>query len=210
MAGVEIKGFEELQHFHSLNELNVDHVAHLFEVFRAIGRAVPCGVMIVHHHRKTARSQVEYEVVEDMTGSGALFGEADSIVSIYRKVRRSDDTRRYKVVFDLRHAETPDPMELFRMGGENSIGLVEELPSDYRGTASARMTFHFHAREQYVRTLSACSEAGIRYRVTAELRQPQAQLLYPILPRQGPSWLAPASFDAQFWEQILPPCTTAG
>ena len=113
--------FDPLRHFHSLNELNVDHVAHLFEVFRAIGRAVPCGVMIVHHHRKTARSQVEYEGAEDMSGSGALFGEADSILSVYKKVRRSDDTRRYKMVFDLRHAETPDPMELFRMGGENSM-----------------------------------------------------------------------------------------
>lgn len=126
--------FDPLRHFHSLNELNVDHVAHLFEVFRAIGRAVPCGVMIVHHHRKTARSQVEYEGAEDMSGSGALFGEADSIVSIYKKVRRSDDTRRYKMVFDLRHAETPDPMELFRMGGENSMLWTAEpwtdTPSD--------------------------------------------------------------------------------
>jgi hypothetical protein len=25
------------------------------------------------------------------------------------------------MVFDLRHAETPEPMELFRMGGENSM-----------------------------------------------------------------------------------------
>lgn len=113
--------FDPLRHFHSLNELNVDHVAHLFEIFRAIGRAVPCGVMIVHHHRKTARSQVEYEGAEDMSGSGALFGEADSILSIYRKVRKSDDTRRYKMVFDLRHAETPEPMELFRMGGDNAM-----------------------------------------------------------------------------------------
>jgi hypothetical protein len=69
-----------------------------------------------------------------MAGSGALFGEADSIVSIYKKVRRSDDTRRYKMVFDLRHAETPDPMELFRMGGENSMLWTAEpwtdTPSD--------------------------------------------------------------------------------
>jgi hypothetical protein len=126
--------FDPLRHFHSLNELNVDHVAHLFEVFRAIGRAVPCGVMIVHHHRKTARSQVDYEGAEDMAGSGALFGEADSIVSIYKKTRRSDDSRRYKMVFDLRHAETPDPMELFRMGGENSMLWTAEpwtdTPSD--------------------------------------------------------------------------------
>ncbi|MBN1123684.1 MAG: hypothetical protein JXA82_01655, partial [Sedimentisphaerales bacterium] len=107
-----------------------DHVAHLFEVFRAIGRAVPCGVMIVHHHRKTARSQVEYEGGEDMAGSGALFGEADSIVSIYKKVICFDDTRRYKVVFDLRHAETPEPMELFRMGGGNSILWTAEPWTD--------------------------------------------------------------------------------
>ena len=122
--------FDPLRHFHSLNELNVDHVAHLFEVFRAIGRAVPCGVMIVHHHRKTARSQVEYEGAEDMSGSGALFGEADSIVSIYKKVRHSDDTRRYKMVFDLRHAETPEPMELFRMGGENAMLWTAEPWTD--------------------------------------------------------------------------------
>jgi hypothetical protein len=122
--------FDPLRHFHSLNELNVDHVAHLFEVFRAIGRAVPCGVMIVHHHRKTARSQVEYEGAEDMSGSGALFGEADSILSIYRKVRRSDDTRRYKMVFDLRHAETPEPMELFRMGGGNAMLWTAEPWAD--------------------------------------------------------------------------------
>jgi RecA-family ATPase len=49
--------FDPLRHSHSLDELNVDHVAHLFEVFRAIGRAVPCGVMIVHHHRKKAWSR---------------------------------------------------------------------------------------------------------------------------------------------------------
>jgi RecA-family ATPase len=122
--------FDPLRHFHSLNELNVDHVAHLFEVFRAIGRAVPCGVMIVHHHRKIARSQVEYEGAEDMSGSGALFGEADSILSIYRKVRSSDDTRRFKMVFDHRHAETPEPMELFRLGGENAMLWTAEPWSD--------------------------------------------------------------------------------
>jgi len=122
--------FDPLRHFHSLNELNVDHVAHLFEVFRAIGRAVPCGVMIVHHHRKTARSQVEYEGAEDMAGSGALFGEADSIVSVYRKVRRSDDTRRFKMIFELRHAETPEPMELFRMGGGNAMLWTAEPWAD--------------------------------------------------------------------------------
>ncbi len=122
--------FDPLRHFHSLNEINVDHVAHLFEVFRAIGRAVPCGVMIVHHHRKTARSQVEYEGAEDMAGSGALFGEADSIVSIYRKIRISDNTRRFKMIFDLRHAETPEPMELFRMSGDNAMVWTAEPWSD--------------------------------------------------------------------------------
>ena len=65
-----------------------------------------------------------------MSGSGALFGEADSIVSIYKKVRRSDDTRRYKMVFDLRHAETPEPMELFRMGGDNSMLWTAEPWTD--------------------------------------------------------------------------------
>jgi hypothetical protein len=99
--------------------------------------------MIVHHHRKTARSQVEYEGAEDMSGSGALFGEADSIVSIYKKVRRSDDTMRYKMVFDLRHAETPEPMELFRMGGENAMLWTAEpwtdTPSDQADQSLGRI-----------------------------------------------------------------------
>ena len=54
--------FDPLRHFHSLNELNVDHVAHLFEVFRAIGRAVPCGAMIVHHHRKTETAKMWIDI----------------------------------------------------------------------------------------------------------------------------------------------------
>jgi hypothetical protein len=86
--------------------------------------------MLIHtpgrFKRKTARSQVEYEGAEDMSGSGALFGEADSILSVYRKVRRCDNTRRYKMVFDLRHAETPEPMELFRMGGGNAMQWTAE------------------------------------------------------------------------------------
>ena len=65
-----------------------------------------------------------------MAGSGALFGEADSIVSIYKKARCSDDTRRFKMIFDLRHAETPEPMELFRMGGENAMLWTAEPWTD--------------------------------------------------------------------------------
>jgi hypothetical protein len=34
------------------------------------------------------------------------------------------------MVFDLRHAETPDPMELFRMGGENSMLWTAEPWTD--------------------------------------------------------------------------------
>jgi antitoxin HigA-1 len=78
--------FDPLRHFHSLNELNVDHVAHLFEVFRAIGRAVPCGAMIVHHHRKTARSQVEYEGAEDMSGSWIII-EKKEMAMVRNKMR---------------------------------------------------------------------------------------------------------------------------
>ena len=159
--------FDPLRHFHSLNELNVDHVAHLFEVFRAIGRAVPCGIMIVHHHRKTARSQVEYEGAEDMAGSGALFGEADSIVSIYRKVRISDNTRRYKMIFDLRHAETPEPMELFRMSGENAMVWTAEpwsdTPSDTADESLAKI-FAVLERDRNAgwKAAAIAEEAGIR------------------------------------------------
>ncbi len=34
------------------------------------------------------------------------------------------------MVFDLRHAETPEPMELFRLGGENAMLWTAEPWSD--------------------------------------------------------------------------------
>ena len=36
--------------------------------------------MIVHHHRKTAGSQVEYEGAEDMAGSRALYGKLNQLL----------------------------------------------------------------------------------------------------------------------------------
>ncbi len=106
----------------------------MFEIYRGIATVLKAGVIVVLHHRKITRGNVRYEGAEDMAGSGALFGEADSIVSIYRKVRISDNTRRYKMIFDLRHAKTPEPMELFRMSGENAMVWTAEpwtdTPSD--------------------------------------------------------------------------------
>ncbi len=81
------------------------------------------------HHRKIARSNVRYEGAEDMSGSGGFFGEPDSILSIYRTIL-ADDIRRFKMVFDLRHAETPEPMELFRMGGGNAMLWTAEAWTD--------------------------------------------------------------------------------
>lgn len=125
--------FDPLRHFHSLNENNVDHIAHLFEVFRGIGRAAGCGVVIVHHHRKIGRAQVKYEGAEDMSGSGALFGEADSILSIYKQVR-ADDTCRYKLIFDTRHSEQIDAMELYRMEGINTMLWEAQKWEDNKST----------------------------------------------------------------------------
>ena len=112
--------FDPLAHFHTLSENKVEDVSHLFQIFRWIARTVPCGVLVVHHHRKVARAQVRYEGAEDMRGSIALYAEPDSVISIYAQ-ERSDQTRRFKLVVSARHCEQPEPLELFRMGGENAM-----------------------------------------------------------------------------------------
>jgi len=117
--GVSLAIFDPLAHFHTLNENNVEHQTHVFEVFRIIARAVPCGIVVVHHHRKTARSETQYQGAEDMRGSISMFAEADAVMSIYAEVR-SDDTRRFKLVTETRHSEQPEPLELVRYGGENA------------------------------------------------------------------------------------------
>ncbi|MCH7803559.1 MAG: AAA family ATPase [Acidobacteria bacterium] len=117
---VSLAIFDPLTHFHNLNENNPEHMTHLFEVFRMIARAVPCGVLIVHHHRKTARSLVSYEGMEDMRASMVLGAEPDSILSLYAK-ERSDGTRKFKLKFEIRHGEQPESLELLRYGGENAM-----------------------------------------------------------------------------------------
>jgi len=166
--GVSLVVFDPLRHFHTLSELKVEHVAHMFEIFRAIGRAVPCGVLIVHHHRKTSRSVVQYEGAEDMSGSGALFAEADSIVSIYAKTTRSDNTRRLKVVFETRHSETPEPLELLRMGGDNAM-LYEAQPwTDATSVGSdEEMDRILEILEQGPKTAEQVAEVIRRHRVSA-------------------------------------------
>jgi hypothetical protein len=107
-------------HFHTLSENKVEDIGHLFEVFRWIARAVPCGILLVHHHRKVARTSVRYEGAEDMRGSIALYAEPDAVISIYAH-ERADATRRFKLVVSARHCEEPPPFELFRLGGENAM-----------------------------------------------------------------------------------------
>jgi hypothetical protein len=112
--------FDPYRHFSSLNENNVDHVTHMFEIYRGIAIALQAGVIIVHHHRKIQRANVKYEGAEDMSGSGAFFGEPDSILSIYRNIDSSGNSR-FKMVFDTRHAEPLEPYELYRQGGDNCM-----------------------------------------------------------------------------------------
>ncbi|MDA2934043.1 AAA family ATPase [Acidobacteria bacterium AH-259-D05] len=132
--------FDPLTHFHTLNENNPEHMTHLFEVFRAIARAVPCGVLIVHHHRKTARSQVSYEGMEDMRASMVLGAEPDSVLSLYAK-ERSDGTRKFKLKFEIRHGEQPGALELLRYGGENAM-LWKAVPWDDSMAATRSLQDH--------------------------------------------------------------------
>lgn len=140
--------FDPYRHFSSLNENNIDHVTHMFELYRRIATILKAGVIVVHHHRKIARSNVRYEGAEDMSGSGGFFGEPDSILSIYRTIL-ADDTRRFKLVFDTRHAEPLEPLELFRMGGDNAmLWTAEEWVDQTRAGKSSAVDSVFSMIEK--------------------------------------------------------------
>ena len=141
--------FDPLAHFHTLNENNVEHVSHLFQIFRTIARPVRCGVLIVHHHRKVARSVVRYEGAEDLRGSIALYAEPDSIISVYSQ-ERSDDTRRFKLLCSTRHAEEPEPLELVRLSGDNSM-----LWTSKKWSEAANMDHSSFENNKILRTLQA-------------------------------------------------------
>ena len=114
--------FDPFTHFHGLNENNVEHMSHVFEIFQAIARLTPCGILLVHHHRKVARSESKYQGAEDMRGSMALYAEPDAVMSIYAEDQRiqGEELRRFKLVTETRHSEKPDDLELLRYGGEQA------------------------------------------------------------------------------------------
>ncbi len=95
--------FDPYRHFTCLNENNIDHVTHMFQIYRGIAAVLKAGVIVVHHHRKIA----------------------DSIFSIYRSIL-PDNTRRFKLVFDTRQAEPFEPLEPFRQGGANAMLWIAE------------------------------------------------------------------------------------
>lgn len=112
--------FDPMVHFHTLNENSVEHMTHFFEVVRGIAEMVPCGVILVHHNRKTARDQTTYHGAEDMRGSISTFAEVDSVLSMYQ-VQFKDGSQKFKLVCSTRHAEQPEDMELIRYGGNMAM-----------------------------------------------------------------------------------------
>jgi len=90
----------------------------LFGVCRLIARSTPCAVVIVHHNRKW-RDGAE-ESPEEASGFNILTRAPDAILSCFAR-RRSDDTFRYKMLYTLRHAPAPTPVELIRDGGNDSL-----------------------------------------------------------------------------------------
>lgn len=143
--------FDPLANFHTLSENDVDAVRHLFEIFRGMAYSIGCGICIVHHNRKTARSESKYEGAEDMRGSSALFAEPDAVLSMY-SLKRSDETFRYKLLFaKLRHSEPRKPLELLKWGqdsfrweaqewrdetteGDKGFGIIDALRQIGSGT----------------------------------------------------------------------------
>ncbi|NWG14073.1 MAG: AAA family ATPase [Acidobacteria bacterium] len=99
-----------------------DGVKHLFSILRMIARLAGCGVLVIHHHRKTGGREGRYEGMDDAAGSFYLAAEVDSVVSIYPQPPRSDGTLRTKVLFSkLRHAPPLPPMELERLSSTDSL-----------------------------------------------------------------------------------------
>lgn len=119
--GPKLVIFDPLKNFHSLSVNDSEGMTHLFEIFHSMAIKLECGICIVHHNRKTARSNIKYEGQEDMLGSSALANEPDAILSMYA-LKRKDETFRYKLLFSkLRHDAPKKPLELLKWGKEDSF-----------------------------------------------------------------------------------------
>lgn len=112
---------DPLKDFTSLSMMDQDAIRHMFNIFRMISTHAQCGVLVVHHHRKTGGRDRRYEGQDDMAGSYLLAAEADTVISLYKETR-GDETSRYKLMFSkTRHSAPIDPLEIDRMSGVNSL-----------------------------------------------------------------------------------------
>jgi hypothetical protein len=118
---ISLACFDSLKDFTTLNMTDPDAAKHMMQIFRMIGAAARCGILLVHHHRKTGGRDSKYEGQDDMVGSFQLSAEADAVLSIYPQMR-ADGTARYKLVFSkVRHCAPIEPMEIERNCGGNSF-----------------------------------------------------------------------------------------
>jgi hypothetical protein len=113
--------FDPLMDFTSVSLRDQEAAGHVMQVFRMIARAAQCGVLLIHHHKKTGGRESRYEGQDDSFGSYAIAAKVDSGINLY-SYPRSDGTCRYKMVFSkLRHSAPMSPMEIDRMSGGNSL-----------------------------------------------------------------------------------------
>jgi len=150
---VTLACFDSLKDFTSLNMVDPDAAKHMMQIFRMMASAARCGILLVHHHRKTGGRDSNYEGQDDMVGSFQLSAEADAILSIYPQVR-ADGTARYKLVFSkLRHCAPMEPMEIERTSGGNSFAW-RAVPWEDRTSGKA---------SDEDRLIAALDQAGCSY-----------------------------------------------
>lgn len=128
--------FDSLKDFTSISMLDPEAASHLCGIFRMIAVHARCGVLLVHHHRKTGGREQKYEGQDDMVGSFQLAAEVDSIMSIYQH-KRADETSRFKLMFSkLRHSAPLEPLEIERLSGNNSLLWTARPWQDHTGDVS--------------------------------------------------------------------------
>lgn len=126
--------FDALKDFTSVSTVDPDAAKNVFQIFRMFAQAARCGVLLLHHHRKTGGRDGKYEGQDDMVGSFQLSAEADTIMSLYAHTR-SDGTRRYKLMFSkLRHAAPMEPVEIERLSGNESLSWTAVPWEDHTKT----------------------------------------------------------------------------
>lgn len=164
------------------SELDETAMKDFFGVCRLIARSVPCGVVVVHHHRKQHDGMEDSP--EEASGHSTLIRKPDSILSCFSK-RRADDTFRFKLIYTLRHAPAPEVIELIRDGGNDSLTWKGIPWTD--GTANLDRTLETLRKSEGAMSTDAVAKELGKHRTTA-MRQLKQLVTQGLAEELKPGW----------------------